>query len=252
MPCTCKEQWGERYAVATKCIGQVWLFDDLPAPDRAALVAAASRTLYPKGAAIFREGEPATQMFLVKAGRVKLSKLTAAGAELTLDYRKAGDFLGETVLHLDAAYPLTATCVEDTITCGFTKAHFEAMVLQHPKIGLQVIRNLSKRMGILAERVQSVAGPSVADRVYQSLVHLAGEHGRQSVAGLVLDFPFTHEDLSFLVGAHRVTVTRALKELRADGRIAQDGRRIILALGKPCQSKPIPGSTRTPTTEGDR
>lgn len=30
------------------------------------------------------------------------------------------------------------------------------------------------------------------------------------------------------VGAHRVTVTRALKDLRAVGRIIQEGRRIIL------------------------
>jgi CRP/FNR family transcriptional regulator len=233
MACTCQEQWGDRYPVATACIGRVWLFDELPAPERAALVAAASRTLYPKGAAIFREGEPAAQMFLVKAGRVKLSKLTAAGTDLTLDYRKAGDFLGETVLHTDAEYPLTATCTEDTITCGFTKAGFEALVLRHPNIGLQVIRNLSKRMGILAERVQGVAGPSVTERVYQSLVNLAGEHGRRSRDGWVLDLPFTHEELSFLVGAHRVTVTRALKELRAEKRIIQDGRRIILGGGEP-------------------
>jgi len=231
MPCVCTEQWGERYAVTTACIGRVWLFEDLGAPDRAALVAAASRALYPKGVAIFREGEPARQMFLIKGGRVKLSKLTAAGTELTLDYRKAGDFLGETVLHMEAAYPLTATCTEDTITCGFTKARFEALVLAHPHIGLQVIRNLSKRMGILAERVQSVAGPSVTERVYQSLLNLAGEHGHPSAAGLVLDLPFTHEELSFLVGAHRVTVTRALKELRDDGRVVQDGRRLILAPG---------------------
>ena len=130
MPCACKEQWGERYTVATACIGQVWLFDDLPAPDRAALVGAACRALYAKRAAIFREGEPATQMFLIKAGRVKLSKLGATGTELTLDYRKAGDFLGETVLHVEAAYPLTATCTEDTITCGFTKVRFEALVIK--------------------------------------------------------------------------------------------------------------------------
>jgi len=49
----------------------------------------------------------------------------------------------------------------------------------------------------------------------------------------VLDLPFTHEELSFLVGAHRVTVTRALKELRAEKRIIQDGRRIILGGGEP-------------------
>jgi CRP-like cAMP-binding protein len=233
MGCTCKEQWGDRYPVATACIGRVWLFDELPAHERAALVAAASRTLYRKGAAIFREGQRAELMFLIKAGCVKLNKLTADGNSLILDYRKAGDFLGENVIHADAEYPLTATCTEDTITCGFTKASFEALVLQHPHIGLQVIRNLSKRMGILAQQVQSVASPSVTERVYQSLMNLAGEHGRRTRDGFILDLPFTHEELSFLVGAHRVTVTRALKELRADGRIIQDGRRIILAGSQP-------------------
>ncbi len=37
-------------------------------------------------------------LFLIKAGRVKLAKLSEDGAEITLDIRKAGDFIGETVL----------------------------------------------------------------------------------------------------------------------------------------------------------
>jgi CRP-like cAMP-binding protein len=40
--------------------------------------------------------------------------------------------------------------------------------------------------------------------------------------------PFTHEELSFLVGVHRVSITRAMKELRRAGRIIQDKKKITL------------------------
>ncbi len=57
---------------------------------------------------------------------------------------------------------------------------------------------------------------------------VAREHGAPSEAGLVIQFPLTHEDLSFLVGAHRVSITRAMKALRESGRIVQQGRTLIL------------------------
>ena len=51
---------------------------------------------------------------------MKLSKLNEEGNELTLDIRKAGDFLGEQVLNEVFDYPLTADRLEDSLACGFT------------------------------------------------------------------------------------------------------------------------------------
>ncbi|MCF8107840.1 MAG: helix-turn-helix domain-containing protein [Desulfohalobiaceae bacterium] len=41
-------------------------------------------------------------------------------------------------------------------------------------------------------------------------------------------FPLTHEDLGFLVGAHRVSITRAMKELKQSGRIVSQGKTMLL------------------------
>ena len=41
--------------------------------------------------------------------------------------------------------------------------------------------------------------------------------------------PFTHEELSFLVGAHRVSITRAMKTLREAGRVARRGKSLVVA-----------------------
>jgi CRP/FNR family transcriptional regulator len=40
-------------------------------------------------------------------------------------------------------------------------------------------------------------------------------------SGYGIPFPLTHEDLSFLVGVHGVSITKAMKDLKESGRIIQ-------------------------------
>jgi CRP/FNR family transcriptional regulator len=195
----------------------------------AALTQAAQRRRYQKGETIFAQGQPARRMFLLKAGRVKLCKVSAEGNELILDFRGAGDFLGEGMLTSDEDFPLTAVCLEETLTCGFTREGFEALVLQHPNIGLQVIRNLSRRIDSLTQRVGSMSATHLEERLHQVLWQVAREHGRPAGEGRELAMPFTHEELSFLVGAHRVSITRALKGLREAGMVVQRGKSLVVA-----------------------
>ena len=116
-------------------------------------------------------------MFLIKAGRVKLSKLLEDGTEITLDIRKAEDFFGEDMLGEDIHYPVTANCLEEVFICGFTKEQFEKLVLIYPNIRLQVIRNLSKRISFLTTRVGSMGATSLVERLSEVLANVAQEHG---------------------------------------------------------------------------
>lgn len=84
---------------------------------------------------------------------------------------------------------------------------FEKLVLDHPSIGLQVIKNLSRRIDWLTSRVGSLSLTNLEDRLYSVLVNVAQEHGVKSPKGFVIQFPPTHEELGFLVGAHRVSIT---------------------------------------------
>jgi CRP-like cAMP-binding protein len=229
MGCLCNELAGPGVEVSPTCIGHLWVFEHLKPDEMAALAKAAGRKPYQKGQVVFSQGDRANRMFLIKAGRVKLSKITAEGNEITLDIRKAGDFLGESMLIEDADYPLTAWCLEDTLICGFTKADFEKLILENPNIGLQIIRNLSNRINWLTERVGSFSLTNLEDRLYQVLTQVAREHGVKSQRGFTIQFPLTHEELGFLVGAHRVSITRAMKALKEAGRILQEGRTLTLA-----------------------
>lgn len=228
MECLCAKLAGRDMVLSPVCIGSLWIFENLGAAEIEALSEAAIRRKHAKGDIIFNQGEPARKMFLIKGGRIKLTKLTESGSEITLDIRKAGDFFGENMFIEETVFPVNAICLADTLVCGFTKKGFEDLVVKYPNIGLQVIRNLSKRIDLLTSRVGNMSYPHLEDRLYRVLAGVAREHGSQSAKGIVLDMPMTHEELSFLVGAHRVSITRAMKNLRESGKVIQEGRTLIL------------------------
>jgi len=228
MGCICNNLADKGTPLAATCIGHLWMFEHLQPPELEALVTAARRRQFKRGQAIFMQGAPGIEMFLIKAGRVKLSKINEDGNELTLDIRKAGDFLGEQVLNEEFDYPLTATCIEDSLACGFTRQGFEELILGYPNIGLQVIKNLSRRIEWLTSRAETMTTSNLEERLYRVLTTVAREHGVKSLKETSIQFPLTHEELSFLVGAHRVSITRAMKSLKDSGRIIQQGKTLIL------------------------
>jgi CRP/FNR family transcriptional regulator len=213
---------------STTCIGRLWVFDNLDAEEMNAVARFAQRRSFSRGEAIFMQGDPCRAVSLIKMGRVRLSKLMEDGTEFTLDIRKAGDFLGENMLSDEADCPVSALCMEQVLVCSFSRDQFEKLVLEYPGIGLQVIKNLSSRITWLTSRIGSMSLTNLEDRLYRVLINVAREHGVKNSEGFTIQFPLTHEDLSFLTGAHRVSISRAMKSLREAGKIIQQGRTLTL------------------------
>jgi CRP/FNR family transcriptional regulator len=171
---------GEDFALSTTCIGHLWIFENLLPEQLDTLSKGSLRKKYQRGQAIFSQEEPANKMFLLKAGRVKLSKVTEDGTQITLDIRRAGDFLGENMLGQDMDYPGTAWCMEDTPFCGFSKEGFENLVLDNPNIGLQGIKNLSNRISWFTSRVGSMSFTNLEERLCGVFTNVALSTGRKA------------------------------------------------------------------------
>ena len=228
MGCSCEELAGSDVSLSPVCIGHLWMFKNLTPLEQQMLADRASRSQRAKGQFVFQQGDSSTEMFLLKSGRVKLTKILENGNEVTLDIRKSGDFIGENMLAEERVYPMNALCMENTLTCGFSKAGFEEIVMEYPNIGLQVIRNMSERISQLTSRVGSMATSSIEERLYSALQHIAERHGVAAENGIRIQFPLTHEELGFLIGAHRVSISRAMKYFKETGRIRENGKQLII------------------------
>jgi CRP/FNR family transcriptional regulator len=230
MVCVCNKN-ADLSACSQVCIGNLWLFEGLETEEITRLVEKAYRKQYEPGQAVFIQGDRAKSLFLIKKGRIRLARTMDNGTEITLDIRKAGDFLGEYLLNdleKDYFFPVSAWCLEEVITCGFTRPVFEEMVLEYPAIGLKVIKNMAGRIASLTDRLEAMAQLHLEEKIYGVLLNVAREHGRKQEGQYVMEIPLTHEDLGFLVGAHRVSVTRTMKKLKQAGLVSSRGKLLII------------------------
>jgi CRP/FNR family cyclic AMP-dependent transcriptional regulator len=94
-------------------------------------------------------------------------------------------------------------------------------IMPWPQLGLELFNRGTRRAHHLAVALAIAHHQRVDDRLLLTLWHLAERWGRVHPDGIVLPLPLGHQRLADLVGASRPTVTTALGERTADGRISR-------------------------------
>ena len=210
------------------CFRNLWMFDGLLEENLKRIDSFCNCKQYSPGQAVFLQGDIAEKMFLIKAGRIKLSKILNDGREIILDFRKENDILGENMLSGEQNYPVSAWAVEKTLICDFSNHEFKKLITHHPEIGFKIIQNMSIKIVSLTDRLGNIGVNSLEDRLYKILKNIAEGCAQGHSEKLAIQFPLTHEELGFLIGVHRVSVTRAMKTLTESGKIIRQGRSIII------------------------
>lgn len=230
MKCDCEIALPNNTSVSSVCLRDLSVFDSVSDDDFERFKAIGLRKTFRKGQALFVQGSPINEVFVIKAGRIRLSKVLDDGTEITLDFRKPGDFIGEEAFSREVEYPLTAYAIEEALTCGFRVRDFKQLILDNPDVGLSLIANMAETILTLSSRLENMTAGALEYRILQVLSGIATEHGRRTPRGHIIDFPLTHEDLGYLVGAHRVSITKALKKLTDMGKITREGKQLVLPM----------------------
>ena len=122
-------------------IGACPLFRGLVPADLAAVAAAAIEVDFPADHVIARQGEIGTGFFVVIEGRVRVVR---DGEELAR--LGTGDFFGEMSVIDGLPRVAQVVTVEPTRCLALASWEFERVILDHPTIGLAILRGLSARL----------------------------------------------------------------------------------------------------------
>ena len=193
------------------------LFRDLSHDEMETLVKMTRMTTVEKGSTIYRQDDKAQGLFLLKTGRVRLSRIGPGGKKLELAILEPGTFFGEMPLLGERMRNAYAEAAEDCLLCVMSQYDIEQLVLRNPQVGLRMIEVLSLRLAAGEARLEDLAYRSVPARLASVLLRL-GEDG--VVEGV------THEELSDMVGAYRETVTKILNEFQAEGYLKLSRRKV--------------------------
>jgi len=201
--------------------------------DQDRLTAAGRIGKYQAGVAICRQGEPATHLFVLISGWVKVVTVSRDGEEAVLALRGDGDVVGEFAGELTGYRTATMYALDEVLAALVPHRRFSAYLDSCPPAAQAYRRMLIQRISETAESLHTKATTSGAQRLARLLTTLARRNGRPlkpQATGpeRVITLPLSQEELADLALASRATVTRALADWRQRNLVQTGHRRITV------------------------
>jgi CRP-like cAMP-binding protein len=195
----------------------------------AVVAASISRSVEEDGYFFF-QGDPATHVYLLGAGRVKLSQLTTEGQQIIMRVLAPGEtFAAIAFIRAGARYPVSAQAVEDSTAWAWEAAALRALAEKEPAIALNASQLISNYMTEVQDRYRELATEKVERRIARTLLRLASQSGRRVTEGLLIDIPLTRQDLAQMTGTTLFTVSRTLSEWERQGLLRTGRERVVIS-----------------------
>jgi CRP/FNR family transcriptional regulator len=202
-------------------LGAIPYFAPLPAAALGALGARCAVRAFERGAVVFEEGAPATGLWVILAGRVKLVRVSASGREQVLHAEGPGATLAEVPVFDGGGYVATAVAIDDVRVLFVPRPVVLEVCRRHGDVALGVIAVLARRVRTFAALIEDLALRDVTARVAGWLLAEARRAGAD-----IVELPGTREEMGARLGTVRELVSRALGRLRAAGVISVRGRTV--------------------------
>jgi len=207
---------------------QVPIFADLAEEDMRELMAATRRRTFRAGEVIFHRDDPGQVLYIIKEGKVKICLISPDGQEISLAVLGAGEYVGEFALYDGLPRSADAIALERVECYTLQRSDFQKAIMKNPKIAIQLLEGLSKRLRNTDSMVEDLIFLDVYGRVAKKLLELSETHGVQVEGGTRIEVRLTQQELASMVGASRESVNKVRGYFTDKGYISTDKHRITL------------------------
>ena len=181
---------------------------------------------------LLREGEPAEYVYTLFSGWMIFYKSLPSGKRQILRFALSGDLIGfQPVLQAPMNYSVrTLTEVE---LCAFPRAKLGTMLEERPELATRLALMNARDAALCQHHLLGTGRKSAKERVafllleilyrVRSMGQIMSVHEDGSI-----DFPVAQEEIGDAVGLTTVHVNRTLKELRDEGLVTNNHRRLTV------------------------
>jgi CRP-like cAMP-binding protein len=194
-------------------LSQISMFATLPKEDLMEIDRMAPMSKLPKNMLIqtpvtFREG-----LYVIKEGKVRLYKINPEGKQFTLGILGKGNVFGEVDSFSLGTRDIFIETIDNVLLCSLGKEQFEKFLEERPQLAIKLLKVISDRLKERDMLLEQLAMGDVGDRVLHLLIKLSEQFGVEEEGYHKIDLPLTHQELAYMIGATRESVTMVLKEL---------------------------------------
>ena len=196
---------------------ELTLLGSLPIAERKRVVGASALRGFAKGDVIFREGEPARSVWIVRSGWVYLVKRTPQGGRATIFAMTPDEALCGISAFDHGTYSAGAVAATRCELLQIPAELFASLLERSPAFTKQVLLTCCQRIRQMAEAI-SLAQAPVERRLIYVLWRLSNTFGAT--------IPITHRELAQMAGTRWETSIRTLTKLKRQGWLASSRGKI--------------------------
>lgn len=217
-------------------------FQNLDVATTQAIAQVAVRRIYEPDQIILLEGEPASGLYIVQAGWLKVSKISLDGREQILQFLGRGEAFNAVGVFTGALNPATVTALELSTVFIIPRERMLDLLETHPPLARMIIQDLAGRVLHLITLVEDLSLRKVESRFARLLLEEALENiiPRQRWA--------TQPEIAARLGTVPDVVSRAIRKMTELG-ILQVTRSEITILDREKLSA-IANLSEAPASEG--
>ena len=172
-----------------------------------------------KGQIIYYDGDAAQGIYLMLAGRIKITKLSEDGRELLTGIYQTDEYFGIHDAIIGHIHTENAEALEDSSICQLHKDQVDDILNKYPAHAMQFIQMLASSLQSKDEQLVQLAYHSVRKRLAETLIRIK-EINQQPV------FKISRDDLAAMAGMATETVSRTLSDFKEEKLIEKKGSEI--------------------------
>jgi CRP-like cAMP-binding protein len=175
-----------------------------------------------KNEVIFSQGDPASSIFYVQKGKVKLNVVSEHGKEAVVAILEAGQFFGEGCLNGHSTRISTTIAMSDCVVTSISRSAMLASLQAHPTFTTLFMTYLLNRNSRIEEDLIDQLFNSSERRLARLLLILAnfGKDGNMQP----IDVDISQETLAEMIGTTRSRVSYFMNKFRKLGLISYNGK----------------------------
>lgn len=177
------------------------------------------------GTVLFTEGEPGKEMYVIQSGQVAITK-QVRDVEKVLAVLGPGEFFGEMAIISNKPRNASARVQEDARLLVIDPKTFEGMIRGNAEIAVRMIKKLAERLSEADAQIQSLLLSDPGSRVINQIIQLCQQRGRNTEAGVEIDFNV--KDMPRVIGVGEPAIRLQLDKLDRAGMITRDGDKITV------------------------
>ncbi|RMD48476.1 MAG: Crp/Fnr family transcriptional regulator [Ignavibacteria bacterium] len=181
-----------------------------------------------KSQPIYFAKEPSKSIYFLKRGRVKLTRTSPDGKEMILALVNPGEVFGELSILDGEERTDYAIAMDNCLICAISREEFLSFISKRPELNLKITKLIGFKIRKYSEKIEQLIFKDAAQRVITFILDQATNYGKKIGNQLFIKPFLTHQDIAELTACSRQTVNAVLTELREDGIIDFDRRKLVI------------------------